>query len=139
MTPKMLSRKIRRLRARLPISTEFERVLQKRGTWRGKQWYRSQKEHWLGWLSEYHGPGYYGRKDSYRSSEFVYNHIVCPPMVLWLAEASGVPKSTVAKAKRAALSAKPSFPAQCAAIRKVIPWELIKLRLGNLPSKNAVG
>jgi hypothetical protein len=25
-------------------------------------WYRTQKEHWLGWLSQYHGPGAYGAK-----------------------------------------------------------------------------
>ena len=24
-------------------------------------WYRTQKEHWLGWLSQYEGPGAYGR------------------------------------------------------------------------------
>jgi hypothetical protein len=129
VTPKMLSRNIRGFRARLPITTEFERALQRRGTWSSKPWYTSQKEHWLGWLAEYHGPGYYGRKRSNRSAEFVYNHIACPPMVLWLGEASGVRKATVIKAKRAALSAKAYFPAQCAAIRKIIPWELIKVRL----------
>src|SRR5262245_11407403 len=26
------------------------------------KWYKTQKEHWLGWLSEYHGPGAYGRR-----------------------------------------------------------------------------
>ena len=28
------------------------------------KWYKTQKEHWLGWLREYHGPGCYGRQDS---------------------------------------------------------------------------
>jgi hypothetical protein len=27
-----------------------------------KAWYRTQKEHWLGWLREYNGPGYYSRQ-----------------------------------------------------------------------------
>jgi hypothetical protein len=36
MTPKMLSRKIRSFRARPEITTEFERALQRRGTWRSK-------------------------------------------------------------------------------------------------------
>ena len=53
-------------------------------------WYRTQKEHWLGWLGEYHGPGAYGRAPSEeRDARFVYNHIVCPEMLLWLIEASG--------------------------------------------------
>jgi hypothetical protein len=38
-------------------------------------------------------------------------------------------KDDVAQAKRAALSARQHFPAQCAAIRKVIPWEMIEVRL----------
>jgi hypothetical protein len=130
MTPLRLAVKIRTLRARPPMTTEFERVLARRGTWnRSRVWYKSQKEHWLGWLSEYGGSGYYGRKDSHRSAEFVYNHIVCSPMVLWLAEASGIPNASVAKARQAALSASPQFQAQSAAIRKIIPWEMIESRL----------
>jgi hypothetical protein len=50
-------------------------------------------------------------------------------MVLWLAEASGIPKARVAEAKRAALSASPHLAAQSAAIRKIIPWEMIAGRL----------
>lgn len=50
-------------------------------------------------------------------------------MVLWLGEASGVPKATVAKAKQSALSAKPSLPALSAAIRGIIPWKIIEDRL----------
>jgi hypothetical protein len=49
-------------------------------------------------------------------------------MVLWLGEASGIPKGKVAAAKRAALSARPHLPAKSAAIRKIIPWELIEAR-----------
>jgi hypothetical protein len=127
MTPRQLAAKIRKLRARVPITTAFEGVLRRD---RGRcVWYTSQKEHWLGWLSEYHGPGYYGRTNSHRSAEFVYNRIVCPPMLLWLAEASGAPKARVADAKQAALSASPHLPAQSAAIRRIITWEMIEVRL----------
>lgn len=129
MTPHRLATKIRKLRARVPITTEFELAL-RRGTWNSSRvWYTSQKEHWLGWLSGYHGPGYYGRQNWHRSAEFVYNHIVCPPMVMWLAEASGIPKARVVEAKRAALSASPRLPAQSAAIRKIIPWEMVAAHL----------
>jgi hypothetical protein len=110
MTPQQLSAKIRKLRPRVPMTTQFERTLVRRSLWRNDVWYKSQKQHWIGWLREYSSPGYYGRKNSKRSAEFVYNHIVCPPMVLWLGEASGVPKVSVAKAKEAALSSRSLQP-----------------------------
>jgi hypothetical protein len=136
MTATQLSTRIRKLRAQARITAEFEHVIARRGTWtRDGVWYTSQKEHWIGWLSEYGGPGYYGRKNSHRSAEFIYNHIVCPPMLLWLAEASGIPKARLSKAKGAALSAPPKLQAQSAAIRKNIPWKMIEARLANCVSK----
>lgn len=54
-------------------------------------WYMTQKEHWLGWLREYDGPGAYGRiAGKQRDARFAYNHIVEPKMLLWLIEAAGV-------------------------------------------------
>lgn len=130
MTPKQLSRKIRPMRDRPPITSGFERALDESGIWSLREFkYASQKEHWLRWLGEYDGPGYYGRKKRHESAEFAYNHIVCPPMVLWLGEASGVRKSKVLEPKRAALSAGSSLPALGAATRKIIPWEQIETRL----------
>jgi hypothetical protein len=41
------------------------------------KWYKTQKQHWLGWLKEYHGPGAYGRKTSQeRDAIYDYNNIV---------------------------------------------------------------
>jgi hypothetical protein len=130
MTPKALAQKISGFPALLRGTIELERALRTRGTWGcDPLWYTSQKEHWLGWLSGYSGPGAYRRKDWNRTAEFVYNHIVCPPMVLWLGEATGIAKSKVDSAKRAALSAGSRLPAQCAAIRKVITWDMIEVQL----------
>ena len=113
MTPNKLRTTIGTLRERVPVTAEFERVLTKRGTWSSSDvWYTTQNEHWLGWLKGYKGPGYYERKDWHRSAEFVYNHINCPPMVLWLGEASGVPRTIVAKAEQAALPAAQNPPPQ---------------------------
>jgi len=118
------------MRDRPPITSGFEQVLDKSGIWSLQQFrYASQKEHWLKWLAEYDGPGYYGRKKQHDSAEFAYNHIVCPPMLLWLGEASGVQRTKVLEAKQAALSAGSSLPALSAAIRKIIPWEQIEARL----------
>src|SRR5438105_14184772 len=115
MTPLELATKIRKLRAQVPLTAEFEGLLIRRHIWDGTRvWYTSQKEHWLGWLGEYRGPGYYGRKNFQRSAEFAYNHIVCPPMLLWLCEASGVSKLRIEKARRAASSAKGSLSARSA-------------------------
>ena len=130
MTPRGLRRKLQFPKDRPPITTAFEQALTKQGIWSSeKVWYKSQKEHWLGWLSEYDGPGFYGRKTASRSAEYAYNHIVCPPMVLWLGEASGVDKPLVAAAKRAALKAPASLPSKSAAIRKVVPWMIIEVAL----------
>jgi hypothetical protein len=102
-----------------------------RGVWTDEGvWYTSQKEHWRGWLSEYGGPGAYGRKSwKGRSAEFVYNHIGCPPMLLWLAEAAGVSKTKVLAAKRSALAARGKRATHCAKIRTAIPWPVIEEQL----------
>ena len=90
------------------------------------KWYLTQKQHWLGWLHEYHGPGHYGRHSSTpRNARFAYNHIVEVAMLLWLAKASGVSASRLAKA-RAAERAAPSLQAKSGAVRKIIPWEVIE-------------
>ena len=130
ITPRLLAYKIKKLRVKSPITTTYARVLVARGIWDDKRvWYTSQKEHWLGWLSEYAGPGAYGRKNSGRSAAFVYNHIGCPPMLLWLAEAAGVSKTKVLAAKRSALSARPNRATHCAMIRRAVPWSAIEERL----------
>ena len=130
MTARALRAKITELPAQPPITTAFESALEKVSTWnRKKVWYSSQKEHWLGWLGAYEGPGFYNRKVWERTAEFAYNHIVCSPMVLWLGEASGVSAAKVRAAKKAALAAKPNLASQAAAIRMVIPWALIEQSL----------
>ena len=98
-------------------------------------WYKTQKEHWLGWLGEYHGPGAYGRAPSEeRDARFVYNHIVCPEMLLWLIEASGVSPSLVAAARRAAATG--ATPMQrSGAIRRCVPWTEVFRALWGIDEK----
>ena len=130
MTPKRLRLKIRSLPARPRITTAFRIELEKVGTPDSSfERYSSQKEHWLRWLEKYDGPGYYGRQNCKRTAEFVYNHINCPSMLLWLCEASGIEKATIQKAKAAALRTEPRFPSQCKAIRQLIPWSTIEVKL----------
>jgi hypothetical protein len=86
------------------------------------KWYRTQKEHWLGWLRAYHTPGAYGRiPNRTRDAEYAYNHIVEPKMLLWLIQASDLPASRARAAKKAATQSL-SMPGQSAAIRREVPW-----------------
>jgi hypothetical protein len=90
-----------------------------------KVWYKTQKEHWLGWLKEYGGPGAYGRiPGQERDARFAYNHIVNHQMLLWIIDASGVGSDLVKAARRAA-EKKDSMMAKSAAIRKLVPWEVL--------------
>ena len=87
-------------------------------------WYRAQKEHWLGWLGEYNGPGAYGRKNWNRDARFAYNHVVCPGLLLYLIRAIPLPSEVVQAAEQANQQGL-TLSARAGAIRKVAPWPMI--------------
>ncbi len=92
-------------------------------------WYRTQKEHWLGWLSQYHTPGAYGRQvDRTRDARYAYNHIVNPYMLLWLIDAAGIPRDLVESA-RSAMEGHATLQGQSAAIRRCVPWSEVEAAL----------
>jgi hypothetical protein len=93
-----------------------------------KVWYCTQHEHWLGWLREYDGSGFYGRQKFDRSAEFVYNHIYNPQMLIYLAEAAGISKARVQAATRSGLACS-TMPAMSSAIRREIPWPMVEAAL----------
>jgi hypothetical protein len=93
--------------------------------WPTDELYKPNKQHWIGWLSEYAGPGYYGRKNSDRSAKFIYNHINSPPMLLWLNESARVSKELVRAACRVQAATQNGTSA-CSLIRRVLPWELVE-------------
>jgi hypothetical protein len=53
-----------------------------------KSGYDTHKDHWTGWLEGYDGPGYYGQANWDRDARYVYQHLNCGPMIVWLNEAS---------------------------------------------------
>ena len=126
MTPQQLRAKLKHLDAEPPLTVAFERELAAHTASLRKAWYSHQKEHWLGWLKEYDGPGYYGRNSWDVTAEKVYNRVNNPAMVLWLGEAAGIPTKQVKQAVSAAKSAGTTFPSQCGAIRREIPWSDIE-------------
>jgi hypothetical protein len=90
------------------------------------KWYSTQKEHWLGWLGEYDGPGAYGRVvGQQRDAKFTYNHIVEWKTLTWLAEASGVDPKLVRRARRVANTTK-AKQSGAAAVRRLIPRTVIE-------------
>lgn len=128
-SPAWLRRKIKRLPEMAPMTLHFERATASRASRRKDPWYGSQKQHWLGWLRGYNGPGYYGRKSWDVGAEQVYNRIVNPAMLVWLAEASGVDRADLRSAIDATLRAPPNMSAQSGCFRKHIPWSRIFERL----------
>lgn len=86
-------------------------------------WYRTQKQHWLGWLEEYHTPGAYGRRiDRRRDARYAYNHVVEPKLLLYLIRAVGFPRGVLSAAQRA-VQAGGAKQRQSKEIRKSVPWE----------------
>jgi hypothetical protein len=90
-----------------------------------RAWYTTQKEHWLGWLSEYDGPGAYGRKsEQKRDARYAYNHIVNPQMLLYLIKAIPL-EPEIIEATEEAYQNGSSMMAKSGAIRKIVPWAMI--------------
>ena len=96
-------------------------------------WYKSQKEHWLGWLGDYDGPGFYQRKThAGRDAKYIYNHIMCSPMLLYLPEALGGSTELIRNAYDAVIKANdPKMAKQCAIVRSIISYELLEPKLEN--------
>jgi hypothetical protein len=89
------------------------------------KWYTSQKQHWLGWLREYHTPGAYGRQvKSSHDARFAYNHIVNHEMLLWIIDAAGVDKK-LGKSVNKSIKGLGSMQQKSAAIRKIVPWNVL--------------
>ena len=129
MTPKQLRQRILRLPVSAPITEAFEARLAETTASLRRSWYENQREHWLGWLKEYDGPGYYGRENWEVDARSVYNRVGNPAMVLWLGEASGISTTIVKNAAADAMKLRGSFPRQCGAIRSLITWDMIEDRI----------
>jgi hypothetical protein len=92
-------------------------------------WYRTQHEHWLGWLRDYHTAGAYGRQiDPSRDARYAYNHVVEPRMLLWLIDAAGVQPDLVEAAQVAAEQA-PTLMGKSRVIRRIVPWAVLAMAL----------
>jgi hypothetical protein len=82
---------------------------------------RSYKKNWLRWLSEYEDPS---RAMPDRSAKFIYNALNVPEWIVWLAAASGVEQGLIESAAHA-IDRRDFRQTQAAAVRDILPWELI--------------
>ena len=124
-----------------PLPKKLEDVLRV-GPGYGSAWYGSQREHWLKWLEEYPTPGPYGRKPAENTlAQVVYNRVICPPMVFWLAETFRVDATRLNAAHMAAVAASRSQASQSGAIRSVLTWDVVfeRIQVYEATHKNHVG
>ncbi|MGV9663782.1 hypothetical protein [Nocardia niigatensis] len=135
---------VERLPARQPITDAYERA----HPGRQSKW-ESQRDHLKGWLTDFDGPGYYGRKNPGRDARFFYTHFKCAPGLLWLAEALGEDPVRLQEAVAQVELAGANLASQCGAFRTVIPWTRIEellaahnrpglLRRATLPSARSI-
>lgn len=114
-----LARAIERLPTDKPIASPQQ----------GYNKYKTQKEHWLGWLDPHSKSGSYSRTSGNAGgARRVYNLIGEPKMLLWLARAAGVAAGAVRDAERAADNVT-NLRSKCGAIRKHIPWSEVQTAL----------
>lgn len=90
------------------------------------KWWHDQRQHMVAWFSQAEGPGAYGRRKAQTAGQ-TYNRLLCPPALLWIAEALGVDRDTVRAAANAAWTKK-HIAAQCGEIRRHISWQEIHSR-----------
>lgn len=136
MTPLELRDRIYTLPPHLPLERALAKDLER--DWSPSKrpaWYSSQKQHWLGWLRGYDGPGAYGRSDAApREARYIWARIQCPPMLFWLAEAVKIPEADLREAYDRTVAAPPRESNQCGALRSVITWPMVESRLPAPPS-----
>lgn len=117
-------KKLRKSNYPTPLTLDYEAKLRELNLHPQKTWYKDQGEHWVGWLSGYRGGGFYGRKNNKRTAEFIYNHIMCPPMFIWLAENLELDKSLIETAIKESLKSN-KYQTQCKIIRDQLTWKMI--------------
>jgi predicted restriction endonuclease len=87
----------------------------------------SAKQSWINWLSNYADFGDHPLRGQ-RDARFIYNHWWNVPIFIWLAEASGVDQERIQRAAKIA-GASGNSTTQAAAIRKILPWNLVAKHL----------
>jgi hypothetical protein len=114
-------KKLRKLNISTPITEKFEG--KDKPDFVKTTWYENQGEHWQGWVNGYEGAGAYNRKNNRRTAKFIYNHIMCPPMYIWMAETIGINENLILDMVDEANKTQ-RYQEQCKIMRKYLPWKI---------------
>lgn len=125
----------------LPRTDALERRIRIGVGYHGK-WYRSQREHWLGWIAvkarEAEGRG---EDPATVAAGARWSGLNCIPMMFWLAEAAGVAPTALDRAEAAAVEAAAAKGVDCPqhgkAMRAALPWAMVERALLGSPPPDA--
>lgn len=116
VTPVQLLARVKTLPEFLPISGQIP--------W--SRHHTSHRDHWLKWLEDYSdGVSYYGRKNHDRDAAYIYSHLQCASMLVYLGEAGGVPTNVVHHAFLKATTTPGNRSAVSAVTRRIMPWPMV--------------
>ena len=112
-----------------PRTLALEKRIEIGAGFHGK-WYRSQKEHMLGWLLVQEAQARMKGQEPFRvDARGMWGRLKCSPMMFWLAEAGGVSENHLDEAEKAAEAAAKINPKDGnphgKLMRAVLPWELV--------------
>jgi hypothetical protein len=102
------------------------------------KWYRSQRDHLLGWMVV---QACQARKKGLDPDKVdakgMWGRLKCSPAMLWLAECAGVPGEILAKAEGEAIAAAANNPMDGdphgQMMREVLPWTILEAAIVNGP------
>jgi hypothetical protein len=125
----------------LPRTDKLEKQI-KIGVGYHKKWYRSQREHWLGWIvAKELECELKWEEPSALIAKRTWTCLNCMPMMFWLAEAAQVDNVILDRAERTAIAAASTTPHDCPphgkAIREAISWHEIETSLSTKGSPRA--
>lgn len=123
-----------------PRTTALERRIGIGAGFHGK-WYRSQREHLLGWIVVQECQARMNGKDPLLvDAKGMWGRLKCSPAMFWLAECAGVPDPLLTRAEQQAVAAtrinSMDGDPHGKFMREVLPWDIVKnaMHLGSIPS-----
>ncbi|WP_380057514.1 hypothetical protein ACFE33_04555 [Falsihalocynthiibacter sp. SS001] len=113
-----------------PRTTALEQKI-KIGVGFHNKWYRSQKEHWLGWMFAKDCELRSQRKDPTNiDAQVRWRNVMCSPAMFWIAECASVSFEQLDEAENAAILASAQNPKDGhphgRMMREVLPWNTIE-------------
>lgn len=114
---------------RPPRTVALEQRIQIGTGFHGK-WYRSQREHWLGWsVVQECQSRMLGKEPAEIDAGTVWGRLKCSPMMFWLAECAGVSDALLDEAESKAIEASginaTDGNPHGKKMRSVLPWSLV--------------